>query len=237
MSWLFSRALVAEYSAASCLDGEQSAPSSSTNTPEMYLWQGKTMDASNLSRYGMTCEHFEGSRGEGLLTWFLAGFPAKTSARQAEQTEKDSKENALDCGSKWPESLARYDRVSRSWKTAQLSLFGGSVEFSETWPRWGMMRGGEFFPLPMLAHDTSVREFGLLRGIGTPIKTQRCRSEDFLKGRVPNPFEICKAENGVPRPEWCESLMLWPDGWSDTPELETGKFRQWFLLHGGISHE
>lgn len=38
--------------------------------------------------------------------------------------------------------LARYDRASCSWKTAQYSLLGGLVEFSETWPRWGMMRAG-----------------------------------------------------------------------------------------------
>ena len=54
MSWLYSRALVEEYSGENFLDGEQSAQSSSTNTPAMFLSQGKTTEALNLSRYGMT---------------------------------------------------------------------------------------------------------------------------------------------------------------------------------------
>jgi hypothetical protein len=94
-----------------------------------------------------------------------------------------------------------------------------------------MMRDGECFRLPMLAHDTSVKGFGSLPVIGTPIKTQRSRSEAFMSP-AKNPFEICKAENGLPRPEWCEWLMLWPIGWTDTAASATDKFQQWSDSHG-----
>ena len=65
-------------------------------------------------------------------------------------------ENAAACGSTWREWFAMLDQSGSLWRTRQCSLFGGLTEFSGTWPRWGMMRDGECFPLPMLAHDTSV---------------------------------------------------------------------------------
>lgn len=67
MSWLYSLALVEEYSGESCSDGEQSVLSSLMNTPAMFLWQGKTTEALKLSRYGMMCELLTENRGEDIL--------------------------------------------------------------------------------------------------------------------------------------------------------------------------
>ncbi|MGF6856525.1 hypothetical protein OKW29_005436 [Paraburkholderia sp. CI3] len=53
MSWLFSQALVEEYSAATCLDGEPSAQLSGSLMPQAYLQSGKMMAFSPLSRFGM----------------------------------------------------------------------------------------------------------------------------------------------------------------------------------------
>jgi len=234
MSWHFSQALVAAFSGERSSGGEPSAPLSLTPTPAMCWWQGRTTDAFRPSRSGMTCEPLTADRGAELLTWCLAVSPARTSAPQAVPTAKESTANALDSGGRWPASLAKWDRASRLWRTAQLSLFGGLGECLETWPSWGWMRDGECFPLPILAHDTSVRGYGSLPAIGTPIKTQRCRSADFMRGRVPNPFEQCKAEGGKPRPEWCEWLMLWPVGWSDTMQSATAKYQEWRQWHGGF---
>ena len=83
MSWLFSQALVAEYSAANSLDGAPSAPSNTTPTPQVFLWRDKTTDAWKRFPSGLTCEPLTADRGEGLLTWFRAGFRAKTSALPA----------------------------------------------------------------------------------------------------------------------------------------------------------
>ena len=96
-----------------------------------------------------------------------------------------------------------------------------------------MMRRGECSRLETLAHDTNVTGYGYSETVGTPIKTPRARSEDFGEGRVPNPFEICKADGGLPKPEWVENLMGWPTGWTDLQPLEMGKFQQWRSLHGG----
>jgi len=143
MSWLFSRALVAASSAGTCSGGEPSAPSSTTPTPQAYLWHDKTTDAWRRFPSGMTCELFEANHGEELLTSFRAGFHARTFPQPDE--ERESTENEVDCGAKWPASLAKYDPSSRSWKTRQCLLLGDLAEYAETWPSWGMTRDGELF--------------------------------------------------------------------------------------------
>lgn len=64
-------------------------------------------------------------------------------------------------GLKWPASLAKFDPATSSWKTAQFSLLGDLDEFSQTWPRWGLMRNGECWERPTLAPRTSASVSGL----------------------------------------------------------------------------
>jgi hypothetical protein len=97
-------------------------------------------------------------RGEELLMWFLAGFPARTSALP--ERAQDSTASDPACGEKWRGSWAKYDPDSCSWRTRQHSLLGGLDEFSETWPRSGLMRRGECYPLLTWAHRTSESESG-----------------------------------------------------------------------------
>ena len=79
MSWLFSQALVEEYSEDICLDGEQSVQLNGNNTQQAYCAPDKMTGFSRLSRFGMIYKPLTESRGEELLTLYLAGFPAKTS--------------------------------------------------------------------------------------------------------------------------------------------------------------
>lgn len=183
---------------------------------------------------GMTCEPLTESRGEDSLTLSAAGSPAKTLAQQ-EETEKDWMVHEVGSGRKWREWFAKYDRDTSSWKTRQLSLFKELEESLGIWIRWGMMRHGECFRLATLEHDTSVRECGLLPMIGTPIKTQRSRSEVFMS-QAKNPFELCP-KGFLPNPIWVERLMGWPIGWTDCKPLGTDKFQQWLGLHGKHCHE
>ncbi len=78
MSWLFSRALVEEYLAGNCLDGEQCAPLSGSLTLGLCLPSDRMTGFLKGSRFGMTCEPLTESLGEELLTWFLAASHAKT---------------------------------------------------------------------------------------------------------------------------------------------------------------
>jgi len=192
MSWLFSQALVAAYSAENSWDGTPSAPSNGTPTPLLYCAPDRTTEFFRLSRFGMTFRPSTDVPGEAVLTWFLAGFPARTSAPPAKAPE--STESEAECGDTWLGSLARYDHDSRSWKTPQCSLLEGLDEFSETWPRWGMMRDGACWALSTLEHRTSENASGLFP---TPSATQEMNGgegarEMLIKlveaGRL-NPFE------------------------------------------------
>ena len=80
MSWLFSRALVEEFSAGICSAGEPSAPSNGSHTQQAFLSHGKTTGFSRLSPFGMTCRPLTDSLGEAVLTSYLAAFPARTFA-------------------------------------------------------------------------------------------------------------------------------------------------------------
>ena len=41
-----------------------------------------------------------------------------------------------------------------------------------------------------------------------------------------------ECSGGPLNPTWVEWLMGWPIGWTDLEALETGRFRQWWHLHG-----
>lgn len=160
MSWLYSRALVAEYWEANCSDGGPFAPLNMNPMPPLFLPNDKMTDFSRLSRFGMTFGPLTDDLGADVLTWFLEGFPAKTSAPPEREPESRASDPA--CGWKWRESSVRYDPDSRLWRTRQCSLFEDSEWFSETWPRWGLMRDGECWELPMSERPTFERGSGLL---------------------------------------------------------------------------
>lgn len=96
-----------------------------------------------------------------------AGSHAKTSALQ--EKVQGSTEPDRDCGQNTRESFASIETQggllgSWWWKTCQRCLVGGWVEFSETWPRAGMMRSGTAYRLQPSAPITAVTEFLLLHG-------------------------------------------------------------------------
>lgn len=89
-----------------------------------------------------------------------AGSPAKIYHMLA--SELALKVSDLVCGRSSLDLLARFDPGLRSWKTCQASLVLGMDEFSETWPRSGMMQRGTAYPLPPSAPLTGGTASGLL---------------------------------------------------------------------------
>ena len=223
MSFIYSRALVAEYSRGNCLDTEQSAPSSGSHTPKPCLWHDKTMEHSRLSRFGMTCKPLTASHGAELLTWFVAASRAKTYPLL--ETAQELTESAAECGDTWPGSLAKYDPSTSSWKTAQHSLLGGLDEFSETWPRWGLMHAGECWELPASALRTSGSGSGLWQ---TPVADDavnrvagkwNSRGEPKLSAQVMFPTPCANShtgaghgpnKKGAPNLQTVVAQMTWP---------------------------
>jgi len=167
MSFIYSQALVEAFSQGKCLGIELSVQSSANPTPKPCLWHDKTMEASRLSRFGMTCEPLTESLGAELLTWWLAAFHARTYQQQVKAQESAEKEAG--CGQNLLGSLAKYDPVTHSLKTAQCSLLGDLTESFQTLPRWGSMRNGDVFLQPKSARIMGVTESGLWQ---TPTSTQ-----------------------------------------------------------------
>lgn len=238
MSWLFSRALVEAFSAATSSAGAASALSSGTPTPRAYLPPDRMTDFSRPSRFGMTFGPLMDDLGEGLLTWFRADFLAKTSASPETETDWTASDPAS--GPKWSGSLARYDPDLRSWKTAQHSLLGDSEEFSETWPRWGTTVGGELYLLPTPALPTSGSESGLLP---TPNA-----SDNRDRGNLRNPSIQRRIRIGkqlglsvlfekIPCPTCVESMMGWVPNWTALQPLVTDKSPKPPPSHGAPSLE
>ena len=60
------------------------------------------------------------------------------------------KRNGRGSGLSLPESFASYDHDTSSWRTSERSLFGGWMQYSESFPRAGMMRNGNVYQLPPL---------------------------------------------------------------------------------------
>jgi len=242
MSWLFSRALVAEYSADICLGGEPSAPSSTTPTPQAFLWRDKTTAAWKRFPSGMTCEPLTEPRGEELLTSFRAGFLAKTYQQQERAPESTASEAAS--GPKWQGSLAKYDRVLRSWKTPQCWPEEEWESFSEAWPKCGMTRHGASSALAISGLRIKETECGLW--LSTPTRLMPVESSD--PGQRAQKLGRKIAKSGIegsanwsqmalqlklcPTATLCEFVMGWPIGWTDLRFSAMDKFRQWRLLHG-----
>ncbi len=192
--------------------------------------------ASRSYRQGRQTVHFHGfpsleiSRnstgvhGAELLTWYLAGFPAKTSALPG--MEPESTANGADSGERWPGSLAKYSPDTCSWKTAQLSLLGDSEPSLVTWPRSGLMLDGQCWELPTLERRTDVSESGYWptpqasdnrdRGnASTPAIARRIEA-----GKQVMLSMTVSTESGRLNPEWVELLMGWPKGWTRLSPLE-----------------
>lgn len=264
MSWSYSPGLVAEFLEANYSDTEQSALLSTTPMPDQFYSHGKPTEHSSISRFGMTCEHLTESLGEELLTWFLAGFHAKTFP--SPEKAQELTENDQDCGEKWRGWLAKFDQDSCSWKTAQLSLLGDLIESSVILPRSGMTRGGLLWELPMLGRLTSETGFGFWP---TPVASDTSsRNVKYQQGGMPLSLAVklwptptgggkskttClgdwggsgsrkklrgmvseKELFGPLNPDWVEWLMGWPIGHTDLKPSETAKSRNAELLLGRL---
>ena len=166
MSWLYSRALVAEYLGGNSLDGEQCALWNGTPTQQASWLPAKTTDACRLSRSGMTFRPLTETHGEDVLMSFLAAFPAKTSPPQERAPE--SKASEAVCGSTWRESSVKYCPLKSGWKTHRCLWEEDLEPSSLTLPKWGMTRSGVLWERITPPPLTSGTESGSSESWATP---------------------------------------------------------------------
>ena len=235
MSWLFSRVLVEECSAASCSGGVPFAPSNSIPTPQAYLSPDRMTEFSRRSLFGMTFAHLTESRGEELLTWFLVGFRVKTS--QSREMAQDLTAIGAGCGRKCDESLAKFDRDSCSWKTHQLLLFGGGGESLQIWPRWATWDATGVWVDSPWDHAATESACGssLIRPTAQSWMAWKFKSisnlirKNHSDGNIQEQSARCFRKMITPISN--EIVMKWPEGWTDLKPLEMGKFQHWQQQH------
>lgn len=128
---------------------------------EKSFYKGNETESCQSFQSGTMCEPLTASRGGGKLTSSVEDSLVKTYLVQGKA--QGLKESEADCGLNLQESLAKYDPATHSWRTRQCSLFEGSGECLETFPKSGMMQGGVLWELTMWEHPTSERECGFWR--------------------------------------------------------------------------
>lgn len=136
MSWIFSEAMMKDYGNSPslrepegeslgecCLDGEPFAQLNVMPTQHKFWRNDKTMEFSNLSRFGLTLRLLTEDLGMAVLTSFLEDFHARTSVRPAKAQGSTVREAG--CGATWNGSFVKYDPQTSTWRTHQCSLLGG----------------------------------------------------------------------------------------------------------------
>src|SRR3990167_3530173 len=215
MSWHYLQEQEAVSWAGSCSAGAPFALSRLMPTAEACCSLGNGTDCSSASPSGMTSAPSTASPGEGTSMSSAVGSPARTSRALAPALES----RASDPGSGLSSlaSLAKYDPVTRSWRTPQTSLLGASESFSGTWPRAGIMRDGTCWALTTWAPHTSATAFGSWHtprahlegwGVGrhmTKAQQRRTRADVHTTVRA----EVDRYGHN-PRPSRIEWLMMWP---------------------------
>ena len=217
MSWLFSRALVAEYLQATSLGGAPSAQLSATPMPHVYSPPGRTMEFFRLSRFGMTCEPLTADLGAGVLTWFLAGFPVRHTARRL-RARTMQMTSGRKCDGSWQmqlpgtylprtspgERLTRPETTSRRWATKSDAL----PLPRETW-----------------VQTTYGSDIGYLH---TPTTAANYCAPSMMKHACARAFKLVFGEASPSAHLW---LMGWPARWTSFASLATGRFQQWRSQH------
>lgn len=236
MSWHFSQAVVEAYSVGNCSGGKRFVRSKMIRIASLLCVNDKMTAFLRRSRSGMTCGPFTVKRGAAILTWFREGFLARTF--RVPEKAQELRAQDQDYGSKWQGSFARWNPASCSWKTPQLSLAGDLTEYSETWPRWGMMRNGACWELETPLGYVGVRESGSWprptatmgqRGWGQTNERNENRYSEKVKANV---FHEQALWGWRPRIELLEWIMSWPIGWTALKPLATDKIQQWLRSHG-----
>ena len=218
MSWLFSRALVEEYSAATSSDGEPSAPLNGNPTQQLYSSSAKMMEFCRRSPSGITCKPLTADRGAALLTSYLAAFPAKPIPGQRlekiQQTTFGRK-----CEGSWQMSLPGTFLPKTS---AELQLNKQRLTSNQwvTKPAAFPCRRQTWVAI------TFGKDFGYL---ATPTATANQSAPSMSKHPGCRNFVAVFGKTSPLAFEW---LMGWPLGWTDLKPLEMDKFLLWQNSHG-----
>lgn len=199
--------------------------------------KGKRTASRQTSPSSVTSESLTEESGEEKLTSSPADSLAKTSASQVPGLESTAPD--LVCGEKWPESLARYDQSSSSWRTHQCLLFEDLGELLATFPTWGTARDGECWEVTPqgVVQMESESGFSLMRptasdGLRHKFKLSSLVRRGHQDGNLSE--QLARVHQVKLTPIASEILMGFPETWTDLKPLEMLKWQDWQQQHGGF---
>ncbi len=254
MSYTYLLAAGAESSAACFSDIPPSVLSRLNLTAVRSSCSASAMASSHASPSGMTFAPSTDVLGAARSMPSAVVSPVKTSAAPA--NVKASRAKNPDSGNNFPGSLAKWHPATSSWKTPPCSRRSASTSYSGTWPKWGMMRGGELLPQPMLAPPICGNGFGFLPTPVASLGAMRiryytnaliCQRKQKGQTRVsgskigfslawhPEFINEALRSGGEINPRWIELLMGWPIDWTALKPLAMARFRKWQRWPGGSS--
>ncbi len=217
MSWLFSQALAEEYSVGTSLDGEQFAQLNVMPTQHKFSRNDKTMEFSDLSRFGLTCAVLTANRGEELLMSFLEDSRARHLARHQEEESQQKI-----CGQRCEELSLKLDQ---SLSLQKMSPEVQSKAQQATFLEWITKPERLISPRKTWVQTIYGKDFGYLH---TPTTKANYSAASMQKWESARNFTMVF---GIPTPQNQSWLMGFPLGWIDTEPLEMHKFQSWQRQH------
>lgn len=187
MSWHYLQEQGGEFSVEHYLAGLQSARAKSNPTPEPSSSTTRNSDSSPASPSGTTSAPSMAHPSEGTSTSLQEASPVRTSRQQEKVPASQAPAPAY--GLKCTESFAKYAPATHSWKTHQCSLLADLDEYSETWPKSGIMLHGACWELPTAAPPTAEIESGFLQKTMYPTPPcNRCQEQRWTRAaKAPQP--------------------------------------------------
>jgi len=116
-----------------------------------------------------------GDLGEEQLTLFVGDSHARTSLRRVKEQELPA--HVLDFGRSMRDSLEKFGLNLSLPKTHHCFALGALELSSKTWPKWGMMQGGECWELGTLVRPINATGCGYL--LPTPDASKRGPTKNY----------------------------------------------------------
>jgi len=236
MSWHYLRELEGESLEDICSGGELLQPLKSKITHAEFYCNGKLMDSYLDSLSGTTSEHSMANLGQEKSMSSQVDSLVRTF--QPQEKAQDLTEKGQDFGEKWQGSFVKFSLDTSSWRTHQCSLLEDLEEFSETWPKWGLMRNGECWEQMPLDYPIGENEFRCW--LPTPVtsmwrgaaKKRFWGSQEYRASFTTEWVRTSKDCAQYYHPDFVELIMDFPDKWTELRPLEMHKYQEWLQTHG-----
>lgn len=219
----------------SCSDGEQSDMLKSTTTAKKSLHkESKTVSLTKPLSSAISGHSSMKGLPQVIRAWLMSSLqdsPVSPSVLPVNDSERMIQGI---CGRQQLNVFASYDHDSHSWRMSQGCLLTlTQEEFSETWPKAGMMRNGVCYRQPKW--ERRIREIGsglwptpTVDDADNSTLPPSQRERDNLPGAL---LKNGEASGGQLNPDWVEALMGWPPSWTSLYPMSKEIFNRWLKTH------